>query len=626
MGAGSSTLYLQKGDTYAARAKAARKLSDDILTVFFNTADFRDILELSSLSACPKYVFTTAEALQTLFDKISVSPKLGKKGEILFAPLTRLAPGFGGKSGDAKAQQELLKQRDTMCMDIAYFYVRTFQIYGALAFTTLDADPRRFLAYAPVRAVANPLKGPSSAVFVGGGGGNPLSLQSGGNMYRGTSGPQAQWKAKFANTPLAAMLKYFSFMIQKEGNAPPYFFQLDDPEKAKRPGSFYIKLEDQFIKSTDEITLPTVYEFKDPKSRVESETITFKKVSPTTINVIFDGETYPFILNISSQWEISSKDFGSIDAAEKDFRDEVHDTFENLRNSSEITQAPRARIGGPAGGPARVTAGVGSGGKSTFEGFDSLKKLLEDRSNNKEFPKAYCVAKAMVLLNPLFEDEKKRNPYQPYVSQVCKRNYDFENLPDMLPRPGRQPKANAYLKSLVALYYDGYQVKSEGTVEFIQTETGRSELREASKDLAALYNVTKDPETFIESTTEFKQFPICARAGVTGDVNLYVRDDNLRRQIQNDVVRPMLQFQQDHTERVNKLLKRMFEVKQTKDGKLSMTFTKELKSGGIESVNKFAREARDMLLKYYLKSEAYFIRGTLLLESGIVGGKVRPVP
>jgi hypothetical protein len=179
-----------------------------------------------------------------------------------------------------------------------------------------------------------------------------------------------------------------------------------------------------------------------------------------------------------------------------------------------------------------------------------------------------------------------------------------------MPRPGRQPKANIYLRSLVSLYYDDYQFKGD-QVLFTQTESGRSELRDASKKLAALYDIKQNQETFIESSFEFKPFPLCSKHP---NALLEFRDDNLRRQIQNDVIRPMLQFQEAHTAKVNSLLKEMFDVKVDKQGRPTMRFSNTLRTGGRQAVNEFGRKAHDLLLDYYLKSEAYFIKGVLLLE------------
>jgi hypothetical protein len=143
MGSGSSKPSLQKGDTYAITADSSRKLADEILKIFFTRADFKDLLSLASLSSCSTYVFTTADALNTLFQTLKVYPSLGKKGEILFAPVRRLSPGLLPIKEMDQGTAAEIENRNKVCMDVAYFYVRIFQIYAALALTVLDSDPTR---------------------------------------------------------------------------------------------------------------------------------------------------------------------------------------------------------------------------------------------------------------------------------------------------------------------------------------------------------------------------------------------------------------------------------------------------------------------------------------------------
>ena len=63
MGAGSSKqLVLQNPSSYVERGNLSKELANHILTLLFSKADFQDILSLSSISECPRYDFTTAEA------------------------------------------------------------------------------------------------------------------------------------------------------------------------------------------------------------------------------------------------------------------------------------------------------------------------------------------------------------------------------------------------------------------------------------------------------------------------------------------------------------------------------------------------------------------------------------
>jgi hypothetical protein len=580
MGAGSSSFYLGKGESYAERAKKARELPDHILTVFFEKADFKDLLSLSSIAACPRYVFTTAEALDTLFQKIQIYPTMGKKGEILFAPLAQLAPGSVQDKQSSQELKEKTTLRNQMCMDIAYYYVRIFQIYAALALTVLDADPLRRKSLKQVRPA---VKGPQRALFQGGGLAqrNPI-------------------RKEILNTPFAPLADLFS-------QSTSDYLKMDD--KTVGAGEFFIQwISPRTTRPEMSMSLPAIYR----KNGVPKEvTVTMTKSSTTQIDMFIDSENIQTFFYSINKWQFKYDDPTNSTKPEG-FYANIHDYFASfdfdVKKSGAAVAAPGA--GRLVAAPGAVAAGIGvSSGRTSFEGFDQIKKLYEDRVAGKEFPKAYCIGRAMVLMMPIFDSELlDRN--QKFYSQVCKREFDFETIADAMPRPGRQPKANIYLKSLVSLYYDDYQFKGD-QVTFTQTESGRSELRDASKKLAALYDIKTNPETFIESSTEFKPFPLCSKFQ---NALLEFRDDTLRRQIQNEVILPMLQFQEAHTAKVNALLKQMFEVKLDAQKKPTMKFSSALRSGGRVAVNEFGRKAHDLLLDYYLKSEAYFIKGVLLLE------------
>jgi hypothetical protein len=103
-------------------------------------------------------------------------------------------------------------------------------------------------------------------------------------------------------------------------------------------------------------------------------------------------------------------------------------------------------------------------------------------------------------------------------------------------------------------------------------------------------------------------------------VKLEIQNDEFVRTLQSKVIKPMLDFQENHNKRVEALLRKMFSIKYTKDPKtgaavpLKMEFTKSYLSGGIDSVNTIGKEARALLLDYYQKSEGYYILGVKLFE------------
>lgn len=548
MGLGGSSLRAQ-GDTASERARVTKELSDKILTLFFSKADFRDILSLSSISACPKYVFTTAEALSSLFQSIQVYPSLGKRGEILFAPIQSLSPGLVKQEG-TKELLEITKIRNQRCMDVAYYYVRIFQIYGALALTVLDADPvRRMLR----RPMGPGQIGPKRGIFLGG------SIP----MTRGTTGKE------MAASSFAPFIPLFSV---KDGT----LLKLDDKSGT---GEFFIRWSPP--EGPDSHTVTGYY--KRSGSTAKEVEVKMEMTNDSEIDMYIDGKEVQSFKKELGSWVFVYELGDSADS--KEFIKSIHDYFsgKNVKKTGTKTTT----------------------GKSSFENFEQIKKLYENRFEGKDFPKAYCVARAMTLLNPIFESERY-DKMQRYYSQICTKTLDFETS-DYMPKAGKTPGANIYLKSLTSLYYDSYEVKG-GEVKFTQSIEREKELREGSKQIAKLYNITTSPETFLESNSPFKAFSVC-----TADSMLAV-DDIVRRDLLTKVINPMLRFQENHTDLVNSMLKRMFTVTNDPKEGIKMTFSKELTTGGLSSVNAFGREASRLLLEYYKKSEAYYISGVLLLE------------
>jgi len=260
-------------------------------------------------------------------------------------------------------------------------------------------------------------------------------------------------------------------------------------------------------------------------------------------------------------------------------------------------------------------------GTSSFEGFEQLKKIFQDTADKgAEFPKAYCIARAMTLLNPLFSSELL-NQKQPFFSQVCRPKFDFETT-EYMPRPGKSARANMYIKSFVSLYYDDYKYnKSTGKIELTQSEPSAADLRKASVQFARLYNIQGDQEGFlsaedgkVKSAVNFTGYPLCAKAEKLLRLKSDKAGKDLFAAIQSRCIKPMLDFQAAHTIAVNKLLMKMFIIETTKSSEIKLRLQPSIRAGGRDGINAIGREAHDLLLNYYLKSEAFYIRGIYLME------------
>jgi hypothetical protein len=579
-----------EANTYSKRAALSKELANKILTIYFERADFTDVLEISSIASCPRYVFTTAKALGHMLQTIQIDPRLGKDGEILFAPISKLSPGL--LSNTREGSQNLVmrtQERNRMCIDVAYLYVRIFQMYAALSMTILDADPvrRRYfygsISQQPDRQLAP--AGPTRAIgFGGGGGGEAPKGQTGGKL-------SSSFADRLSKTPFVPLIPYFS-------DTSTNIIQMDDKRYSSR-GVFKIGWEDP-LTNRSSLTLDAIYRKKTSSSVSCKVKMEYTDSDREEIVMYIDGNAIQVFRKIFGDEWVFKYENDESDNPEQ-FIKNVHEYFLDSNSKNEIVK--RAAV-------AKTSTGISlTSGKSSFNSFDQIKKVYQEHTKGAPFPKAYCIARAMTLLTPIFPSEVGQGGA--FYSQICRPVLDFENKgAEYMPRAGKQPKANIYLRSLVSLYFDDYTIRGN-EVEFKQSEESRARLHQGSTLFAKLHNITTNPESFLESSTQFKPLVICKK-----DTLLQIKDNRFRVDLYENVIKKMIKFQEDHTQNVNKLLNRMFKILMDPvDGKPTMKFGDELKAGGRLSVNKFGEEVRNLLLNYYLVSESYYIMGVKMLSN-----------
>ena len=129
MGAGSSKGILTASELLS-KTQNTRETIENIFRFLKDKMRFQDYLALANEGQCKNYVILLASSLETTFDKLRYKVGQTKDGYIYFHKLS------DGKGVDPETK--------LMCMIIAYYYVRIFQVYGALALTVLDVNTRLY--------------------------------------------------------------------------------------------------------------------------------------------------------------------------------------------------------------------------------------------------------------------------------------------------------------------------------------------------------------------------------------------------------------------------------------------------------------------------------------------------
>jgi hypothetical protein len=332
--------------------------------------------------------------------------------------------------------------------------------------------------------VRNPMRpqGTQYAPLTGGSrptvGSGPLFVQLGGAVIS----PGSKFKNLYVSiiqTPFLALLSLQLLMPNTAVESKPeQILKLNDIRSGTK-GAIYLRW-DWPSKPVNEYEVDGVFK----RSSVEKQ-VKVKMVMDGTNKCVFtytDSEagstSQNFRKSVSGEWEFEYQvgEGGAKDPVT--FFDNIYDLYDELdaKGAGSSSTGPSSSIG---------SSGSGTSGTSAFDGFDKLKKIFQDKAESgAEFPKAYCIARAMTLLNPVFSSELI-DKNQPYRSQICKNTYDFESKDSHMPRAGASAKANLYIRSFVSLFYDDYKYnRSTQKLELAQTEPSRSELRAVSNQFA----------------------------------------------------------------------------------------------------------------------------------------------
>jgi len=147
-----------------------RKVCDQILEMMLKDINVKDFYLMATKQECKRYVIFLANQMSKTFHSLRFAPARGAAGMIFFEPIDLLQ----------KPTPEKQAERQSLCLFLSYFFVRIFQIYGALAITLID-DANVFVKFKGEKGLteeqsARPYQG-SQGRFGTPGAPNPLPTQ-----------------------------------------------------------------------------------------------------------------------------------------------------------------------------------------------------------------------------------------------------------------------------------------------------------------------------------------------------------------------------------------------------------------------------------------------------------------
>ena len=505
--------------------------------------NMKDMLVMAQPGKCSEMIFLTAKALQTSFKKYKINPVRGDDGFVYFQKIDDIKGRCKGEIRDDSTTY-------VVCVTIAMFYIRIFQIYGALSLTILDVDP---LYYQQLGGAF--LQG--SAIQEGGklrvDDLLPVSFEI---LRRYLSPTVADEYYKFDGTSYAI---YFDKNVDAFNDIAKVTMEL--PRKAGQRKNPRVEFSLR-IGEREKTYVFYFSKFKGLRGTPDSQSITLSKGSGIESEYKWNG--LPIPKAIEKKMIDIIKAAGGLATEESELE---------ARGEDKLSTDEKKRVlllGEKRVSPSLQTADLWS--------------MFTDR----KYTKSHCVARAIQLVSS--QALEKSVPPAIY-SSICKEK--FMSSSGTLPGLGQPITKEKGLFVLHQLFYD----KLQQITPIVSVET-QPKYQALNKLMAQVF--LNPVGTKMDSITDRSSKDYCDPKERKGRVVL-VQDKATISKLREQV-REMLLLQISHTAEVVKLLKELFILEKG----VPVTLHPNIIKGGLPTVNAIADKARDLLFNYYKTCEARY--------------------
>jgi hypothetical protein len=538
--------------------------------------NMRDFLLMVQPARCSEMIFLTAKALETSFQKYKIAPSRGKDGFVYFKKIDDFKGRCRGQMTESSTY--------SVCVTIAMFYVRIFQIYGALSLTILDVDP---LYYQQLGGAYIGGEDEEQGAFLQDGGasqqGAYSALQKGGKL-RVDDVLSVDFEILRNYVSITSDENYYKF----DGTQYPIYLNrnidplsdsraavtLELPRRAgqKKAPSIEFNLKIEKGPNTYVFLLSDFKGLERDINLLPAEigrSIRFTKGQGIGSGYTWHGLSIPKalerkVLDIVKNLGISNYKDGARDGDRGDGqRDKELDRQRYLAGEKGVKE------------PLQTAA---------------LWSIFTDR----KYTKSHCVARAIQLVSSAALE--KSVPPQIY-SSIC--NEKFLSGSGSLPGAGQSILKEKGIFVLHQLFYD-----TLNQITPIVGDQTRSKYENLRKVMALVF--LNNPETSINQIADKASGTYCkdSKKGKT----ILVRDKALITDLRNQA-RDMLLLQITHTAQVVNLLKELFILEKGKP----VILNPKLVEGGLAAVNEVADKARVLLVNYYGTCESKYQAGIQMI-------------
>lgn len=592
MGQGQSlqSASLPSREEILKRTENGREIIREIFSWMVYRADIKEFYALANPDQCSRYIFVTANALDTLFKKIELEPQEGPKGAIYLQKSSKLT-----NPEDPRQKQA----RSVLCLKLAFFYVRIFQIFAALSLSIFDSDTSK----GKIIDALQELKDYDNI---------PLMPR----QQRGGAIP--------------AEFQYFKSILQDVGNdiyainlgRMPLFIEFKDEKNA----SFMFELISESLGNLkievlgDMVVKPLRRDYKEIE-------LTFKNIRDASDNKLITLYGTSIAKTFRLQYSESDKEYKTIDddglegesgvIYQKLFLDKIYEAMRikygrgKDKDSEERDYESRGfkrrdysdrekNYSYSASDRAEYLARRNPQFREFKDSTKSVKEGLHTKLLLEAFaqaPKAHCIARSLQLLS---EAGLRSKIPEAIYSDICKTKFMTETK--SLPPANEAIHKEIGIYGLAQLFYDTI----ENATPVISSQTKVQQELFKKKMMIAFEEKKKEE---VEKLKEIRfdliknKLPKEVCEGKALDRSLQITNQDLIRKLR-DTVRKMINQQISHTANVVLLLKQLFLLPVRQGGRLEIH--PNVRRLGMPEVNRIAQLARNLLTEYYENCEIYY--------------------
>ena len=618
MGAGQSIPANLTRQKVFELTRNTRALMNVLMDYMLKEVTVRDFLALSNPTECKKYVIFMANTLHKYFYELQIVPTKDKRGVIAFRPVKELV---------TPAQEGDSSERQSLCLTLAYFYTRIFQIYGALALTLIDdatyMSDSGLISYYSDPSKQQGLLPPGFRPFTTMSGGDyPQMNRDLGNFY-------------FLNSALELEPQSYGYRFLYQGSgdsAGEVYVNATKLARDRETGRPIAEIEGTEIKPQ---TGFFVIGYRGARKYAQLEIFAKREIGSNTIDFMMGKLKYykkdssePQATEVPSdiipQKKIKIMGIDAIGRERKVYSivgtdDSIQDYFSRIFVKL-IPFVKRLTEGDYTG--VNVTSAVSVEETGTAEEL-RLTRIIKNLQQFK--PLGHCLARAMQLLKnfPLA-------PNEPGVSYICKAKFlehtittasgsKIEVSRSGIPKPGESLDSSPGLAATAQLFYDTVLI---GTPKIVMGDkplpggkpSSTQQYISFMKNLAKLFGdykvvgVPKSDEALkasgLRGIKNRRDKELCE--GTTGNI-LLPRE---AAKSVYDVVNKLYHTQVEHAANCGKIFKQLFNIEQDKSsGRYRISLSENIIKKGFPEIERINYLARDVLVKYYENCESTYLKG-----------------